>query len=128
MRAALEQLEDEANPAAAETLAALGFLAAQSLDVDAGELAAARRRAVFVLASGGDPHRRLDLDAPAVATLARDIADPLQQARVAEALAGLRADAHDLPRVRDALDRLLGNPELAWRAVCCALLAEEIAG
>ena len=32
------------------------------LSIDQGELNGARRRAMFVLAAGGDPHRELELD------------------------------------------------------------------
>jgi len=31
-----------------------------------------------------------------------------------------------LPHVRDALFALVGQPDLAWRAFACALLAEEL--
>jgi len=61
-RELLERLEAEGGDATA----ALAWVAVQGVDLDAEELAAARRRALLVLASGGDPRRDLEPDSRAV--------------------------------------------------------------
>jgi hypothetical protein len=108
-----------------EAVTAIAYVAGVSLELDAGELAAARRRALLVLAAGGDPHRELDLAAPAVDTLARDLDAPELRARLAAALASLPVDG--APRVAEAASALAADPELALHALACALLAEELA-
>ena len=122
----LEELErgaDDVDPSAA-----LAFLAGQELALGDEELNAARRRAVFVLASGGDPHRELHPASRAVATLASDLDAPGRQGAFASALAGLAERAVGLPAVASALAGLGADEELAWRWFAVALLAEELAG
>jgi hypothetical protein len=92
--------------------------------VDA-ELNAARRRAMFVLAAGGDPHRELDLDSVAVAKLAADLDTPERRDALAAGLGALEADG--LPKVSGAVELLLSEPEAAWRIFALALLADELA-
>jgi hypothetical protein len=120
----LEQLEG-----ADETglLAGLAFLAAKEVTIPEAELNAARRRALFVLAAGGDPHRSLEPGGPAARALAADLDTPDRRADAARALDGLAAQAQGLAAVTAALDRLRGDSELAWRWLACALLAEELA-
>jgi hypothetical protein len=64
-----------------------------------------------VHAAGGDPHRDPALDDPAVLSLARD----LDAAQRREALIG----ALPMP--------LRADPDRAWRAYACALLADALA-
>ena len=45
----------------------LAYLAGQAIELDAEELNGARRRALLLVAAGGDPHRELDVDDRAVA-------------------------------------------------------------
>jgi hypothetical protein len=97
------------------------------VELDRETLSAGRRRALFVLAAGGDPHRALEPDGRAVRALAADLDAPTPRAGLAAALERLSADAHGLPAVTRALDRLRADPELAWRLLALALLAEEIA-
>ncbi len=99
----------------------LAYLAARDLDVGEDELRGAVRRAVFVLAAGGDPHRSLALDSPAVTTLADDLGTPTRRAALATGVAELAAVAP--PRVRAALE---GLGDRAWNAYAAALLADEI--
>jgi hypothetical protein len=121
-RAHLEQLE------AAElddVLAPLVWLAIDDVPIDAGELKAARRRAMLVLAAGGDPHRELELETPAVERLAAELDSPERRAALTDALA--RADATGLPRVEKALLTLQNDAELAWRLFALVLVADELA-
>jgi hypothetical protein len=129
MRDWLEQIE-EAKPPGDELYAMLAYVAGEHVSLDADELAAARRRAVFVHASGGGLERELTLDAPAGERLAEDLDDEtgLRRAELGRGLGALRDAAARLPFVRDALQRLLADKELAWRAFAVALLAEELAG
>jgi hypothetical protein len=98
-------------------LVQLAYLAVQSVGIPDEELDAARRRALLVLASGGDPRRELDLDSRAVAVLATDLDTSERRAQLREALTQLQADAA----------ALLADDDLAWRAAACALLAEDLA-
>ncbi|MEX2211513.1 MAG: hypothetical protein WD689_07090 [Gaiellaceae bacterium] len=99
-----------------EGLVQLAYLAVQSVHVDEDELQAARRRALLLLASGGDPRRELRLDSRAVEALAADLDSPERRAQLRAALEGLQANAA----------ALLADDDLAWRTAACALLAEEL--
>ena len=128
IRPALESIEeglarselDDARPA-------LMWLAGLKLRIDEAELHGARRRALLLLATGGDPKRGLVPDSRAVTSLAADLRSERRAAELAEALAQLHAAASGLPRVQAALEALGGDDELAWRSFACALLAEELA-
>jgi len=104
----------------------LALLASRSVDVDEAELSAVRRRALLLLATGGDPHRELELDSRAVGTVAAELDAPERRAALRAALDELRTHARDLARVRAAVDALLEDDDLAWRWVAGALLAEEL--
>ena len=104
----------------------LALVARDSIDLDDGELAAAIRRALLVLASGGDLHRELSLDDRAVTGLAADLDDPSRRAELEAALRALRARADELPEAASALDSLLSDGDRAWRALAAALLADEL--
>ena len=126
-RSVLEQL-DAAAADDDELLASLAFLAAQAVSLDPDELHAARRRALLLLASGGDPRRELEAGGRAVRALADDLDEPELRAQVLRSLAALREQAQGLGRVAAAIDALGADPNAAWRWVACALLAEELAG
>ena len=121
-KALLEALEE----AGGEHEPQLAYVAAQELGFDEAELAGARRRALLVLASGGDPRRELDPDGRAVAVLAGELDSPARRAALRTALMELRKQAGGLSGVSAALERLLADEELAWRWAACALLAEEL--
>jgi hypothetical protein len=123
VRTVLEELEQGGG----DPTAALAYVAVQSVDLDQAELLASRRRALLLLASGGDPRRDLDPDSRAVATLAADLDTPARRTALEAALKGMRAKAAGLGGVAGALDVLLSEPDLAWRWAGCALLAEELA-
>jgi hypothetical protein len=105
---------------------ALAWLAGRDLTIDEGELHAARRRALLLLAAAGDPVVALVPDGRAVSSLADELVDDRRRRELTGRLAELRARAGGLPRVEAALDALLSDGERAWRAFSCGLLAEEL--
>jgi hypothetical protein len=128
-RSRLEELEASGlAPGSAELYVVLCWLVAGDLGVDEATMNAARRRAMFVLAAGGDPHRELDHDSVAAERLADELDSPQRRASLAAALDALAGEAAGLPTVSTALTRLRAEPELAWRSVALALLADEVAG
>ncbi|HET7572889.1 MAG TPA: hypothetical protein VFJ77_09520 [Gaiellaceae bacterium] len=126
MRERLEELERSGlDPRSSELLVVLCWLVRDEVGIAETELNAARRRAMFVLAAGGDPHRDLALDSVAAERLAAELDTPERRTSLAAALAALPADG--LPVVGLARDALRGEPELAWRSFALALLADELA-
>ncbi|HLX32870.1 MAG TPA: hypothetical protein VKR79_08920 [Gaiellaceae bacterium] len=126
VRARLEELEAAGlDPRSSELLVVLCWLVHDDVAVDESELNAARRRAMFVLAAGGDPHRELELDSVAAERLAAELDTPERRQELGAALGGLPAE--DLPGVSDGIEAMLAEPELAWRSFALALLADEIA-
>jgi hypothetical protein len=103
----------------AEELVALALRAGREVPLDENELRGALRRSLLLLASGGDPHRGLELDGREVVALADELDSPERRDAL---LAGLSALAGEAP---DA-ELLLDEPELAWRLYACGLLAEEL--
>jgi hypothetical protein len=63
-----------------------------------------------VHAAGGDPHRDPALDDPAVLALARDLDTPERRATLIGALP----------------ETLRAEPDRAWRAFACGLLADAL--
>ena len=114
---------DEAD---ADIRPALALLAAPHELVEPDELNPAVRRAMLLLAAGGDPHRELELDGRAVSALAAELDRPERRATVSRGLEALRPEAAGLARVFPALEELLLDASLAWRAYACALLADEL--
>jgi hypothetical protein len=125
-RSRLEQV-DGAGLAPEELASVLVWLVLDAVPMDAAELKAARRRAMLVLAAGGDPHREVALGDVAVERLAEELDRPERRASLAAALAALSAEAHELPTVTEMLATLQEDPELAWRTYALALLADELA-
>ena len=126
MRARLEELERSGlDPRSSELLVILCWLVRDHIAIDDDELNAARRRAMFVLAAGGDPHRDLGLDSVAAERLADELDTPARRTQLATALADLPVD--DLPAVTAATELLHADPELAWRSFALSLLADELA-
>jgi len=125
-RARLEELEQsELDPRSSELLVVLCWLVKDEVAIDEAELNAARRRAMFVLAAGGDPHRDLGPDSIAAERLAGELDTPERRAELAAALEALPADG--LPAVASAAESLRSDPELAWRSFALSLLADELA-
>ena len=108
------------------TLVVLASVAGREVPLAGDERDGAVRRALLLLAAGGDPNRGLDLNGRAVGALATDVDDADRREILVSALAGLAAEAQGLPHVSEALRGLLDAPEIAWRAYACALLAAEL--
>lgn len=125
-RARLEELERSGlDPRSGEVLVVLCWLVKDDVAIDEAELNGARRRAMFVLASGGDPHRDIGLDSIAAERLADELDTAERRAQLAAALEALPAG--DLPALTAAVDSLRADPELAWRTFALSLLADELA-
>jgi uncharacterized protein YbjT (DUF2867 family) len=120
----LESLE----AAATDLRPPLALLAGQGLALEEDELHGARRRALLLLAAGGDPERGLVLDGRAVTALADELDTPERRATLSTGLEELRQPSEGLAEATAALEALLDDSDLAWRAFACALLAEEIGG
>ena len=116
----------EETGAVADIRPALALVAVPDRLVEGDELNPALRRAMLLLAAGGDPHRELELDGRAVGALAAELDRPERRAEVSRGLEALRAEAAGLATVTRALDELLLDADLAWRAYVCALLADEL--
>jgi hypothetical protein len=100
-------------------LVVLAYVAGQEVPLGDDERNAALRRALFVFAAGGPLNRDPGFDDPAVVELAADIDSPERRAALAAAIERLDAEPAALARLRD--------PELAWRAYACGLLADALA-
>jgi len=125
VRERLEQLEESGlDPRSGELLVMLCWLVQEDVAIPDDELNGARRRAMFVLAAGGDPHRELDLGAVPVERLAEELDTPERRTALGTALDAL--PTADLPAVAGAVEALRADPELAWRSFALALLADEI--
>lgn len=124
-RARLEELEGSELDSASELQVVLCWLVQDRVTVDDDTLNAARRRAMFVLAAGGDPHRDVGVDSIAAERLADELDTPKRREQLAAALDALPAE--DLPGVTAALESLRADPDLAWRSFALSLLADELA-
>jgi hypothetical protein len=114
---------DDSLPIAVVVLASV---AGAEIALDDEDRDGAVRRALLLLAAGGDPNRGLDLDGRAVRAVATDLDDPDRRALLASSLAELAAQAQGLPHVSEALHGLLDAPDVAWRAYACSLLARQL--
>ena len=126
IRGRLEELEgSELDPRSSELQVVLCWLVQGDIPIDDGELNAARRRAMFVLAAGGDPQRDVGTDSIAAERLADELDTPGRLAQLAAALDEL--PTADLLSVTAAVESLRADPELAWRSFALSLLADELA-
>ncbi len=104
----------------------LAYVAGREVSLDEKELHGSLRRAMLLLAAGGDPHREPELEGRAVTALAAELDTPERRMELVRGIDELVGRAAMLPRVRGALFELVARPELAWRAFACSLLAEEL--
>jgi hypothetical protein len=105
----------------------LCFLAGADVQLDEAEVNGALRRAELLLATGGDPRRRLELYGRAVTAVAEDLDAPAARAALGEGLERLAAQAAGLRGAQEAIGLLLRDSDLAWQCFACALVAEELA-
>ena len=125
-RGRLEELERSGlDRRSSELLVVLCWLVKDDVAIDEAELNGARRRAMFVLAAGGDPHRDVGLDSVAAERLAGELDTPERRAELAEALSELPTG--DLHAVTAAVELLRRDSGLAWRSFALSLLADELA-
>lgn len=104
----------------------LASVAGAEVPLDGEERAGAVRRALLLLAAGGDPSRGLDLGGRAVRALATELDQPERHEILASSLAEIASEAQGLPHVSEALRGLVDAPDVAWRAYACSLLADAL--
>lgn len=111
-----------------DPLPVLAYVAGQDVALDEHELNAARRRALLLVAAGGDLQRELGVDDRAVKALAADLHDDERRAEFGRSIDELVLRVRELPRVREAAIYLAADVDLAWRLFALGLLAEELGG
>jgi len=109
-----------------DPLTIAAYIAGRGVEIPEGELNEARRRALLLLAAGGDPHRELGVDDRAVKSVAVDLLTEERRAQLASGIDELAVLARRLPRTRDAVLFLAADLDLAWRLLALGLLAEEL--
>jgi hypothetical protein len=110
-----------------DPLPVVAYLAGQAVKLDDQELNGARRRALLLVAAGGDPHRGLEVDDRSVKALAADLYTEERRDQLARAVDSLVLRVRELPVAREAALFLAADLDLAWRLFALALLAEELA-
>jgi hypothetical protein len=110
-----------------DPLPVLAYVAGQSIELDDEELNGARRRALLLVAAGGDPHRELELDDRAVKSLAVDLYTDERRAQLGRSIDALVLRVRELGTAREAALFLAADVDLAWRLFSLGLLAEELA-
>jgi hypothetical protein len=104
----------------------LAAFAGRDVVIGEAERRGATRRALVLLAAGGDPERGLDLNGRAVMTLADDLRETDRQLALESGIRELALLVAGLPHVSEAVHALADAPDVAWRAYACSLLAEEL--
>jgi hypothetical protein len=110
-----------------DPLPVLAYVAGQSVELDEAELNGARRRALLLVAAGGDPHRELEVDDRAVKALATDLYTDDRREQLGRSIDALVLRVRALANAREAALFLAADVDLAWRLFCLGLLAEELA-
>ncbi len=110
-----------------DPLPVLAYVAGQAVEVDEAELNGARRRALLLIAAGGDPHRDLEVDDRAVKALAADLYTDDRREQLGRSIDALVLRVRELSTAREAALFLAADVDLAWRLFCLGLLAEELA-
>lgn len=109
-----------------DPLPVLAFVAGQAVEIDEAELNGARRRALLLLAAGGDPRRELSVDDRAVKAVATDLYTEERRDELARAIDALVVRVRDLPATREAAIFLASDVDFAFRLFALGLLAEEL--
>ena len=120
--------EDEDNENLAVGLVVLASVAGAQVPVEREVVHGAARRALLLLAAGGDPERGLDLEGRAVTAMADELRTVDRQLALEQGLVDLRFQAQGLPHASEAVHGLIHAPDVAWRAYAAGLLAEELGG
>jgi hypothetical protein len=110
-----------------DPLPVLAYVAGASVEIDDSELNGARRRALLLVAAGGDPHRELDVDDRSVKAIAADLYTDDHREQLVHGIDALVLRVRELPTVREGALFLAGDIDLAWRLYALGLLAEELA-
>ena len=110
-----------------DPLPVLAYVAGQAVELDEAELNGARRRALLLVAAGGDPHRELEVDDRAVKALAADLYTDDRREQLGRSIDALVLRVRELATARAAALFLAADVDLAWRLFCLGLLAEELA-
>ncbi len=109
-----------------DPLPVLAYIAGQEVEIEEADLNGARRRALLLVAAGGDPHRGLDVDDRAVKALAADLHTDERRRQLGRSIDSLVLRVRDRETAREAALFLAGDVDLAWRLFSLALLAEEL--
>ena len=110
-----------------DPLPVLAYVAGQAVDLEDEELNGARRRALLLVAAGGDPHRDLEVDDRSVKALAADLYTDDRREQLGSSIDALVLRVRELPVAREAALFLAADIDLAWRLFALGLLAEELA-
>lgn len=110
-----------------DPLPVLAYVAGQAVDLEDEELNGARRRALLLVAAGGDPHRDLEVDDRSVKALAADLYTDDRREQLGLSIDALVLRVRELPVAREAALFLAADIDLAWRLFALGLLAEELA-
>jgi hypothetical protein len=111
-----------------DPLPVLAYIAGQAVEIDDEDLNGGRRRALLLVAAGGDPHRDLDVDDRAVKALAADLYTDVRREQLGRSIDALVLRVRERPVAREAALFLAADVDLAWRLFSLSLLAEELAG
>jgi hypothetical protein len=111
-----------------DPLPVLAYIAGQSVEIGDEDLNGARRRALLLVAAGGDPHRDLDIDDRAVKALATDLFTDERREQLGRSIDALVLRVREHTVAREAALFLAADVDLAWRLFSLSLLAEELAG
>ena len=117
---------DDDGESLAITIVVLAAAAGEEIAIPPAEVHGAVRRALLLLAAGGDPQRGLDLNGRPVTALADELRTADRQIALERALSRLKPLANGLPHVSEALHGLMHAPEIAWRAFASSLLADAL--
>jgi hypothetical protein len=109
-----------------DPLPVLAYIAGQGVEIDEQDLNGARRRALLLVAAGGDPHRELAVDDRAVKALASDLFTDERRQQLGRSIDALVLRVRERQAAREAALFLAGDVDLAWRLFSLALLAEEL--
>ena len=110
-----------------DPLPVLAYIAGQSVEIGDEDLNGGRRRALLLVAAGGDPHRDLDVDDRAVKALATDLYTDERREQLGRSIDALVLRVRERPVAREAALFLAADVDLAWRLFSLSLLAEELA-